>query len=271
MVLRSQTDSGFGVRPFSIRMAASILSEGMPLNSLSSVLLLLLAPSIAVVVGGLIAAFRAPSRPMQSLLQHLAAGVVFAAAANEVLPEITHAQTTPLDVIIGFAIGVASMLLLRHLTETSGSPRPGQVEQPIRLIATTWLDLLVDGLLVGVGYAAGAQVGLLLTIALTIEILFLGLATAATLTEARATRARVIGTTASFIIPITIGGVIGATLLSDLSGDALAVVLSFGAAALLYLVTEELLVEAHEVPETPWATGSFFLGFVFLFVVELLA
>ncbi len=241
------------------------------MGSLPSVLLLLLAPAIAVLAGGTLAALRAPSRAMQSLLQHLAAGVVFAAAANEVLPEITHAQSTPLDVIVGFAVGVASMLMLRHVTETAGKPRPGQAEQPIRMIAATWLDLVVDGLLVGVGYAAGAQVGTLLTIALTIEVLFLGLATAAELTEMRATRARVIGTTAGFIIPIAIGGIIGATLLAGLSGDALAVVLSFGAAALLYLVTEELLVEAHQVPETPWATGAFFLGFVFLFVLELAA
>lgn len=234
-------------------------------------MIFLLAPAVAVVAGGTFAAFRPPSLKMQSLLQHLAAGVVFAAAANEVLPEIIHAQTTPIDVIVGFAVGVASMLLLRHFTETAGPPDPKKAEQPLRLMAATALDLFVDGVLVGVGFAAGAHTGVLLTIALTIEILFLGLATAAALTEAKATRARVIGTTGSFVIPIVAGGLLGATLLGGLSGDALAVVLSFGAAALLYLVTEELLVEAHQVPETPWATGSFFLGFVLLFVIELLA
>ncbi len=241
------------------------------MTPLQSVLVFLLAPAVAVVAGGALAAFRPPSRSMQSLLQHLAAGVVFAAAANEVLPEITHAQTTPLDVILGFAVGVASMLLLRQLTETAGPPGPQKAEQPLRLMAATALDLLVDGLLVGVGFSAGAKTGVLLTIALTLEILFLGLATAAALTETNATRRRVIATTSSFVVPIVVGGLLGATLMSGLSGDALAVVLSFGAAALLYLVTEELLVEAHEVPETPWATGSFFLGFVLLFVIELVA
>jgi len=39
-------------------------------------------------------------------------------------------------------------------------------------------------------------------------------------------------------------------------------VLSFGLAALLFLVTEELLTEAHEGPESPWLTSSFFLGFL---------
>ena len=47
--------------------------------------------------------------------------------------------------------------------------------------------------------------------------------------------------------------------------------LGFGCAALLYLVTEELLVEAHEVPETPLATASFFVGFLVLLVIEMLA
>ncbi len=42
---------------------------------------------------------------------------------------------------------------------------------------------------------------------------------------------------------------LGLTLLGHLSPHVLAGVLSFGAAALLFLVTEEQLVEAHEEPE----------------------
>ena len=39
-------------------------------------------------------------------------------------------------------------------------------------------------------------------------------------------------------------------------------VLSFGLSALLYLVTEELLVEAHSEEDKPMYTGTFFLGFL---------
>lgn len=46
--------------------------------------------------------------------------------------------------------------------------------------------------------------------------------------------------------------------------------LSFGAAALLSLVTEELRVEAHEEPETPLLTAMFFVGFVLLLVIEMI-
>lgn len=46
--------------------------------------------------------------------------------------------------------------------------------------------------------------------------------------------------------------------------------LAFGVAALLYMVTEELLVEAHEEPETPIQTAMFFLGFIVLFTLDML-
>lgn len=45
------------------------------------------------------------------------------------------------------------------------------------------------------------------------------------------------------------------------------VVLSFGAAALLYLVTAELLREAHEERESTSATAMFFVGFLVFLVV----
>lgn len=37
---------------------------------------------------------------------------------------------------------------------------------------------------------------------------------------------------------------------------------AFGLIALLYLVTEELLVEAHGCPESPLTTSMFFVGFM---------
>ncbi len=50
-------------------------------------------------------------------------------------------------------------------------------------------------------------------------------------------------------------------------------ILALTCAALLYLVTEELLVEAHkalDAPETPLTTAAFFVGFVVLFLTGML-
>jgi ZIP family zinc transporter len=48
-------------------------------------------------------------------------------------------------------------------------------------------------------------------------------------------------------------------------------VAAFGLVVLLYLVTKELLLEAHEAPETPPGTALFFIGFLVLLVIDLLA
>ena len=61
----------------------------------------------------------------------------------------------------------------------------------------------------------------------------------------------------------------GSVLIGLVSDRVLAVVLAFASAALLFLVTEELLTEAHEIEETPLLTAWFFVGFLVLFLIEM--
>ena len=55
-------------------------------------------------------------------------------------------------------------------------------------------------------------------------------------------------------LAIVVGAVGGAALLGHASSAVLSAVLAFGCAALLYLVTEELLTEAH-IPSSRWWNG----------------
>ena len=79
--------------------------------------------------------------------------------------------------IIGFSLGVAVMLGLKMLTQ---APDQNALEgqepkrQPRSLILTLAVDFTRDGLLIGVGFAAGAKQGVLLAIALALEAFFLG-------------------------------------------------------------------------------------------------
>ncbi len=84
-------------------------------NPVLKVLLFALGPAAAMALGGAVAAFRAPGPRFSSYFQHFAAGVVFAALATEVLPDVMH-EKAPVAAIIGFACGTALMLLIRWLT-----------------------------------------------------------------------------------------------------------------------------------------------------------
>lgn len=45
---------------------------------------------------------------------------------------------------------------------------------PLGLLGAVGTDVLIDGLVLGLAFISGAKAGLLLTVALTLEILFLG-------------------------------------------------------------------------------------------------
>ncbi len=226
---------------------------------LLNVLTYTLIPVAAATLGGVIAAWRTPGARLISYVQHFAAGVVVAAAAGELLPNVVHEKSL-WAVVIGGGLGVLVMLAVKELAK--------KAEGYISLIATVGVDVLIDGLIIGIGFAAGAKEGILLTIALTIELLFLSLSVAAMLSQAKASRGKVIATTFGIALLLPLGAVIGVVLLAGLSGSTLAGFFAFGLVALLYLVTEELLVEAHEIPDTPLTTATFFVGFLLLIIIE---
>lgn len=237
------------------------------MSTFVSVLLYVLFPVGAMIVGGTIAAFRSPGPRLGSAIQHFAAGTVFAAVAVELLPDVVS-KHAPMATIVGFAIGVALMLVLRQLSSKAQVVNKGKGSTA--LVVAVGVDITIDGFLIGISFSAGAAQGLLITIALTLELLSLGLATVTALHQAGASRWRSVGTTAGLALLVLFGAAVGMILLAGATGPLLNAVLAFGVAALLFLVTEELLVEAHEVPETMSVTAIFFVGFLIVLVIALL-
>ncbi|MEJ2719770.1 MAG: transporter [bacterium] len=231
------------------------------------------APVVGMVAGGIAAARWQPGGRVRSYIQHLAAGIVFSAVGVEVLPDVIH-RRDPFPAAIGFAVGVASMLSIRALSRwaesRSGSAGRGK---PWALLAAVAVDVIVDGLLIGVGFAVGQRQGILLALALTGCAVSLGLATAAALVQAGRSRLRAGVITAGIGLLPAVGALAGAVLAGQLTGGWMEAVLSFTCAALLYLVTEELLLDAHESrkePETPLTTAAFFVGFLALMIAVMI-
>ncbi len=217
-----------------------------------------LIPAAAAVVGAAVAVNLRPGPVLVSAIQHFAAGVVFAAAAGEILPDLKHAGA-PWAMLVGGALGVAAMLLVRILEK--------RVNGPAGLMSVTGIDILVDGLVLGIAFATGAKAGILLTVALTIEVLFLSLTVANELGEGGASKGKVVVLTTALVLLLPLGALLGGPV-GSLPAAVQAGFLAFGLIALLYLVTEELLVEAHETEDRPWVTAMFFAGFLLLLLLD---
>lgn len=237
-------------------------------STLTGIVNYALYPAVALAVGAGAALLRAPGVVLRSAIQHFTAGVVFAALATELLPDLMH-RRIPLATLIGFACGVIVMLFIKHLAEQFGQKGISTIKNTYSLLATLGVDILLDGILIGLGFAAGQKQGLLLTVALSLEVLFLGLSCASALAAMGASHIRIAAVTLLFCALLISGTAFGALMLAAASPAVLDGILAFGVAALLYLVTEELLVEAHEVAETALQTATFFIGFVLLLLLEM--
>jgi ZIP family zinc transporter len=227
-----------------------------------------LIPVIAVIIGGIISSYRPPSQGLRVIIQHFAAGVVFSAVALQILPELV-VKLRILPLVFGFSLGVVVMIgaervmekLIGGNNEVGGAGSEG-------LAFASGIDMFIDGLLLGVSFGIGEKQGIMITIALTIELLLLGLSVASSMVRDRLIRGRVIAITTMLAFCVVLGATIGGFLLEGLAGAALVSVLAFATSAFLYLVTEELLVEAHKGPDTTLATAMFFVGFLLMMVIE---
>lgn len=222
-------------------------------------------PVVAGIIGGVVAVVRSPSPALVSGVQHFAAGVVTAAVAGEVLPDL-RARGSLWLIVVGFSAGVAVLVGLRHFDGDEGSGGEGSGGAlPVAFLAVVAVDLFIDGLLVATGATVSRRTALIIALALTVEVLFLGLSVALRLTGSGVPRVRAAVITGGVSLVTAAGAVLGALVLGGAGADVLTLVLAFAAAALLWLVVEELLVEAHETPERPWMAVMFFAGFLILY------
>ena len=220
-------------------------------------------PFVMMIAGGIIAVIAKPSGNIRSLILHFAAGVIFSVLGVELLPDIMK-QHAPFQIIAGFVAGFIVMIIVRQVTE--GKKEDGSKEEenklPFTLLIPVAVDIFIDGMLLGIGFFAGKKEGILLAIALAFELFSLGIAVAIELQYRNISKTKSIVTLIIVALVFFISAILGATLLHNLPHAWLEVMLSFGIAALLFLVTEELLTEAHEEEETVWHTSAFFAGFL---------
>lgn len=135
------------------------------------------------------------------------------------------------------------------------------------MLVAIGIDIFIDGLVLGISFAAGAKTGMMLTLALTLEILFPGLSVVGDLKNLLGSTVKVLLVVTGIALLLPAGALPG-TPVAQLDEFWLTCFLSFGLVALLYLVTEELLIEAHQGDrDTPLGTAMFFAGFMILMLI----
>lgn len=228
--------------------------------SLPHLLLYMLIPAGVVVAGSAAALFGSPSVGLRSALHHAAAGALFAAAAGELVVELV-AKHRLAPLIVGFLGGAAVMLCVRVVADRVEAKSAAGAGKAAGLLAALAVDVFVDGVVVAIGFAIGQASGVVFVVAFSLEMAFLGLTTALELGSTGARRRTILVGPLLLAALLLLGSVAG-HFLSRVSGFGFDAIVAFATAILIYLVAEELLVEAHEEKDAPLLTSFFFLAFL---------
>lgn len=237
----------------------------------------MLLPGLATGIGGL-AVFALP-RPSPRLLDTLlggAAGVMLAALGFSLLVPALDSGTLA-EVLAGFAAGGLAITLvdnfMPHL-HARFAPHERSAERR-RLDRRGWMVLaaltihnIPEGMAVGVAFAAGGpELGVPLAVAIGVQNVPEGTAAAVPLVAAGRSRrqAALIALASGAVEPFAAFAAFGVV---ELIGGLLPFGLAFAAAAMLYVVVDELLPEAHERGFYREASLALLIGFAVMMALD---
>jgi zinc transporter, ZIP family len=229
----------------------------------------ILAATGVGVVAGILAFFWAPGLKTRNAIQHFAAGVVLGAVASDLIPQVEKSGK-PAGILAGFAAGGIAMIFIKWWVLRFEKKEEKKSQLPIGLAAAAGVDTLIDGGVISAGFSTGERLGSLLALALAVELFFLNLSVGSEFHKLKSRRWTALIATTAIASLLLVGAVGGFFLLRGLQPTSIAIVLSFGAAALIYLIAEELLVESIE-GETIFSVVMLFAGFLVVLAFKLLS
>lgn len=211
------------------------------------VLALAALPAAGNFLGGLASEAVNVSERALSLSLHLAAGIVLAVVGLELMPEALTA--TPVWVpIVAFVAGGVFFIGIEHLIGfVQGRLAPDRRSTgPLGIFSGVSLDLFSDGVMIGTASILNPSLALLLALGQVPADVPEGFAAVATLRRAGVRRRTRLLMALSFTLAILAGAALGYFALRGAPEVVTLSVLALTGGALMSVVVEEMVTEAHE-------------------------
>ena len=254
----------------------------------AKVLLGLLLPLAGTVLGSATVFFfkKQMGAKVQKALLGFASGVMIAASVWSLLiPAIEMAEASGghayLPAVVGFLLGMGFLLLLDtliphlHLGEDKPEGRPAGLGKSFMLVLAVTLHNIPEGMAVGLSFALAAQGGAANTFAAAVALAIgIGLqnfpeGAAISLPLKKEglsnTRSFIYGALSGIVEPI--GGILTVLIAGSVS-PVMPWLLAFAAGAMIYVVVEELIPEAHLGEHSHVGTIGVMFGFLVMMILD---
>ncbi|QOY93506.1 hypothetical protein IM543_18400 [Massilia sp. UMI-21] len=230
---------------------------------------LALLPVGGMLLGSLAAEWWRLSRNAIGALLHAAAGVASAVVSVELMPRILQ-DIAPWQLALAFVLGAAaSVAMVKGVRRAVHTLELGETG-PWKVYLAVAVDLIGDGLMVGIGSAVAGGLGLMLALSQVIANIPGGFVALANLRDKGVSRPVRLAAAASLSLPVLIGAGLGFWLLRGQQVQLQNAALAFVVGMLLLATIEDLVPEA-DAPETRRlvTTAAFAAGFVFFALISL--
>lgn len=221
-------------------------------------------PAVTLLIGGLLALVYAPSPKLRTAIQHFAGGLILSAVAAEIIPELIDDKDY-IPQLIGFAFGIGLMISVQSFGRQVGSDPSKSL---LAKLTVRGIPIFLDGLLVGIALAAGLG-AFVITFAISIEQVFVGLAAAAALLRFQLSKQRLFLLILLLAAVFAAGSWLGYQVIAQAGHLALDTALAMATATMLFVVIEEMLRDAHENNQAESVSSqlAFFAGFLLTIVL----
>jgi ZIP family zinc transporter len=205
-----------------------------------------------------------PHHVVSGALQ-FAAGIIAALVAFTLMPPAVR-EGPPVLTVLAFFIGGSLYVWIEYLSAQRAKAQTEGKPNPIGLYIGILLDLVVDGVLIGVGSTLSLATGLLLAVGLAISTLPLAFVTITTAKRQGMSRERRQQLALSFIACILAGAVVGYGILRNQPESVRLVLVVLASGFLITTVAQGMIPEANREGE-PGFAGIFFVGGLSLYAL----
>ena len=214
--------------------------------------------------------FDVPQRVVSAALQ-FAAGIITALVAVSLMPP-TVRNGPPVGVVLGFFVGGTIFVLLEYYSAQSLAANAESQSGPtsLGLYIGILVDLVIDGIVIGVASTLTLGTGILLALGLAVSTMPLAFVTTATAKRQGVSRKNRRILSFLFVACIIGGALLGFGLLNNQPLGVRLVLIALASGFLITTVTQSLIPEANREGEPSFA-GVLYIGGLSLYALSTLA
>ena len=217
-----------------------------------------LIASIPLLIGSIIALIVNLPKQVIAIIMAFGSGVLVAALAFSLIEEAFSLSESITSVIIGFVLGGLSYTLANYILnrKSRGSTRHrkkshgenaggGKDASGLALLVGSVMDNIPENMALGISLVTGGAVNIVLIAAIFLSNFPEGLSSAQGMKSNGRSKKYIVSLWSIAVVIGTISSVIGFTFLSNTAPSTISIAISFAAGAILVMLAESMIPEAH--------------------------